>query len=258
MERINDYNQVASALSEWIKNKIENTGHIGAVVGMSGGIDSAVTSVLCKNAFPENTLGLILPCESDREDAEDAHLVADKFSIPCYEISLTDSFRHLLKKYNTINKEMVEHHSFSDKKKMAEANIKPRLRMITLYYYAAQTNSLVVGTDNKSEIKLGYFTKYGDGGVDLAPLGALVKTEVKSLARKLGVPKKIIEKPPSAGLWKGQKDEDELGMSYKEIDRYILKGSATREVKSEVDRLEKKGRHKLNPPLIPNFFNDNA
>ena len=111
-------------------------------------------------------------------------------------------------------------------------------------------NSLVIGTDNRSELKLGYFTKYGDGGIDLAPLGGLVKTEVREIARILDIPEEIITKPPSAGLWEGQTDEQELGISYEELDRYILTGAAPEEVKETVDQLAQKNQHKLEMPDI--------
>ena len=105
---------------------------------------------------------------------------------------------------------------------LAIANLKPRLRMITLYYHANKMNYLVVGTGNKSEAVMGYCTKYGDAGVDLLPLGGLLKSQVRELAKEMGVPSEIIEKPPSAGLWAGQTDEEEMGITYEELDKVIL------------------------------------
>ncbi|HMA60650.1 MAG TPA: NAD(+) synthase, partial [Halanaerobiales bacterium] len=133
----------------------------------------------------------------------------------------------------------------------ALANAKPRLRMVTLYYYAAQNNYLVLGTDNWSELKVGYFTKYGDGGIDLTILGRLVKTEVRELAEHLVVPQEIIDKKPSAGLWQDQTDEDEMGLTYEELDRYILTGEAEPEVKEKIENLSSKNSHKLEPIPIP-------
>lgn len=106
--------------------------------------------------------------------------------------------------------------------KLASANLKPRLRMLTLYYYANNLNYLVAGTGNKSELMVGYFTKYGDGGVDILPIGGLVKAKVRELAGELGIPKEIIDKPPSAGLWDGQTDEEEIGITYEDLDKGIL------------------------------------
>ncbi|GAB6137238.1 NAD+ synthase [Halanaerobaculum tunisiense] len=235
-----DYSHVRDKLVDWIRDQVTEAGCQGAIVGLSGGIDSSVTSVLCNKAFPEDTLGLIMPCYSDPQDAEDAKKVAGQFDIPYQVINLEATYDQLLE---TIGVEESDG--------LATANIKPRLRMTTLYYYASQRNSLVVGTDNRSELKLGYFTKYGDGGIDIAPLGNLVKSEVREVARELGISEEIITKAPSAGLWAGQTDEEELGITYEEIDRYILTGEARAEVKETVDKVAAQNEHKLQLPPIP-------
>ncbi|WP_018248238.1 NAD+ synthase [Orenia marismortui] len=239
-----DYDQMVDKLVEWIQKKVKQAGCNGVVVGLSGGIDSAVTATLCKKAFPENTFGVIMPCYSDPQDAKDAKLVAEKFAIPYQVVDLSTTFDQLLKSIE--GRADVE-------KSMAVANIKPRLRMTTLYYYASIKNSLVVGTDNRSELKVGYFTKYGDGGIDIAPLGNLVKLEVREVASALGIPEKIITKDPSAGLWGGQTDEAEMGITYEELDKYILTGEATPRVKEIVDDLSSKNKHKLEAIPIPKF-----
>lgn len=235
-----DYEAIIEELTDWLRVKITDAGCKGAVVGLSGGIDSSVTAVLCKKAFPENTLGLILPCKSNPQDKKDAVKIAERFDIDYQVHDLEKTFQTL---YKEIGNPKTEN-------KLAVANLKPRLRMTTLYYYANLQDSLVVGTDNLSELKLGYFTKYGDGGIDIAPLGGLVKTEVREIARLLGIPSEIINKPPSAGLWAGQTDEQELGLSYEDIDRYILTGEAPEEVQKIVDRREKQHSHKLESPPI--------
>ncbi|MCK8816712.1 NAD(+) synthase [Natroniella sulfidigena] len=239
-----NYTKLEGQLVDWIRERVEEAGCQGTVVGLSGGIDSAVTAVLCQQAFPENNLGLILPCYSDPQDAEDAKKLAGEFEINYQVFDLAATFDQLL---TTVEGEQEV------TKDMAVANIKPRLRMTTLYYYASKRNSLVVGTDNRSELKIGYFTKHGDGGVDIAPLGNLVKLEVRELAKELGVPKEIISKPPSAGLWSGQTDEEELGISYEQLDNYILTGEAEAEVKEKVERLAVQNKHKLQAPPIPKF-----
>lgn len=239
-----DYNQVENRLKNWLINKIDSAGAKGAIIGLSGGIDSAVTAVLAKKAFEDNTLGIILPCYSNDDDKEDAKLLAEKFNINYKNINLDNVYDEFLK---TIDQNKDSKKSSN----MALANIKPRLRMTTLYYYASLNNYLVIGTDNWSELKVGYFTKYGDGGVDLSPLGRLVKSEVRELAKYLGIPEKIINKKPSAGLWEGQTDENEMGVSYEELDHYILTGEAKEEVRERIDELARKNSHKTEAIPIP-------
>ncbi|HKL13249.1 MAG TPA: NAD(+) synthase [Halanaerobiales bacterium] len=238
-----DYEHVEKSLIEWLKGKVQDAKAEGVVVGLSGGIDSAVSSILAKKTFPNNTLGLIMPCYSNQQDKVDAIKVAKKFNVD-YKIKKLD---HLYDSF----KELVEAGQKESKENLALANAKPRLRMVTLYYYAAQNNYLVLGTDNWSELKVGYFTKYGDGGIDLTVLGRLVKTEVRELAKHLGVPQEIIDKKPSAGLWEDQTDEDEMGLTYEQLDRYILTGNAQLEVKEKIENLSAKNSHKLEPIPVP-------
>jgi NAD+ synthase len=135
------------------------------------------------------------------------------------------------------------------------ANLKPRLRMTTLYFLANTLNYLVAGTGNRSEIAIGYFTKWGDGGVDLLPLGRLTKRQVRGIAEELGVPKTIIDKPPSAGLWAGQKDEEEIGFGYAELDRYLAEGppGAAPALAMRIERLVRGSEHKREMPPVPDF-----
>ena len=125
--------------------------------------------------------------------------------------------------------------------------------MLTLYYLANRLGYLVAGCSNKSELTIGYFTKYGDGGVDILPLGNLVKYQVRELAQHLGIPQEIIDKPPSAGLWEGQTDEGEMGITYEELDRYITTYQASQEVKEKIERAKAINAHKLATPPIPPF-----
>lgn len=234
--------KVTENLTEWIKERVSEADKEGGVVGLSGGLDSAVTAALLYRAFPQNSLGVVLPCESNSADREDAYLVAEKIGIAVEEVVLDEIFQKLLTRLQHIE---------PGQDKIAAANIKPRLRMTALYYLAARREALVIGTDNWSELITGYFTKHGDGGIDIAPLGRLVKTEVRELAHYLGIPEKIINRRPSAGLWKGQTDEDELGMSYEQIDRYILTGEAEKMVEEKVEKLKTNSRHKIEPPPVP-------
>ncbi|WP_456487617.1 NAD+ synthase [Candidatus Alkanophaga liquidiphilum] len=240
--------ELAERISGWIRKQVEVAGARGVVVGMSGGVDSSVTAVLCKRAFPDATLGLILPCFSDPRDVAHAKLVAEKFDIKTRTVDLSPIFASLFR--------MLESREYDGEADIAAANLKPRLRMLVLYYFANKLNYLVVGTGNKSELLVGYFTKYGDGGVDLLPLGGLLKTEVRRLAQALGVPQEIIEKPPSAGLWAGQTDEGELGMSYETLDNILvaletgdLSGCDESEVR-RVQEMMERARHKRESPPV--------
>jgi NAD+ synthase len=177
---------------------------------------------------------------------EDALTIAQQFAIPTVTIALDEVFDSLLKALPDLK--------CDDKtKKLAEANLKPRLRMSTLYYLANRLNYLVVGTSNKSEIAVGYFSKYGDGGVDIIPLANLLKKDVNELAHHLGIPKKIIEKAPSGGLWPGQTDEGEMGVTYKELDQYLAASQASDKIRQKVDAMARASAHKRTLPAVPPF-----
>jgi len=238
-----DTGQLVEKLVLWIRDKVLAAGCKGVVVGMSGGIDSSVVAVLCQRAFPQNMLGVLMPCYSSQEDAEHAQIVAQKFSIPTKTVALDSVFDTLLK---VLPGGRVE----SAGSRLAQANLKVRLRMLTLYYLANQLKYMVAGSSNKSELSIGYFTKYGDGGVDIMPLGSLVKGQVRELARFLGIPQPIVDKPPSAGLWEGQTDEGELGLSYEELDRYLVTGKASNKVREKIESMIAASNHKRLPPPI--------
>ncbi len=234
---------IAERLAEWIRIQTTAAGARGVVLGISGGIDSAVVAGLAVRAFPDTTLGICLPCQTRQEDIDHADLAAKAIG---FEYRTVD----LLPVYDCFKSQLAgdgEHHA------LALANIKPRLRMTTLYYYAQQRNYLVLGTGNRSELTIGYFTKYGDGGADLLPIGGLVKAQVVELAKHLGVPEPIINKPPSAGLWEGQTDEGEIGISYADLDQYILLGKGSNEVKDKVDKMRITTEHKRSPIPIGVF-----
>ena len=238
--------QLANKLIQWIKEQVLEAKKTGTVVGLSGGIDSAVVAVLCKRAFPDTTLAAILPCYSNKMDVIHAYKVAQKFDIRTELINLETV-------YDSLIKLLPQEEQYHSNDKLAQANIKPRLRMTTLYYLAAQLDYLVIGTGNRSEIAIGYSTKYGDGGVDILPLGNLVKRQVKELAAYLEIPREVINKPPSAGLWEGQTDEGEMGLTYNELDRYLTTGEASDIVKTKIETIAAVNAHKRAMPQIPQF-----
>ena len=238
--------ELAEKLVLWIRDTVLAAGCKGVVVGMSGGLDSSPLAVLCHRAFPQDMLGILMPCYNSQQEVEHALAVASQFSIPTRTVMLDSVFDALLKVLPSHKAEPVA-------SRVAGGNLKARLRMLTLYYFANQNNYMVVGSSNKSELSIGYFTKYGDGGIDIMPLGNLVKTEVRELARFLDIPQQIIDKPPSAGLWEGQTDEDELGFSYEELDRYLISGEATDQLRRRIESMIATSHHKRQPPPVARF-----
>lgn len=219
--------KLSKEITDWIKKQVEKSHKKGVLFGLSGGVDSAAVAVLSKLALGDNTLGLMLPCKSNPEDMDCASKLAKKFNVKTKKVALDGIFDEFIKLHPEAGP-------------MAKANLKPRLRMVTLYYFANTLDYLVAGTGNKSELLAGYFTKYGDGGVDILPLGGLFKNEVRSLARELGIPNEIICKAPSAGLWEGQTDEGEMGITYEKLDKTI---KALKENKTE--GIDKETLHKV-------------
>jgi len=241
-----DTEQLVEKLISWIKERVLAAGYKGVVVGMSGGLDSSVLAVLCHRAFPQGMFGVLMPCHSSQEDEEHARAMASKLSIPTKMVVLDAVFNTLLK---ALPSDKVE----PTVSRLAKANLKSRLRMLTLYYFANQLKYMVAGAGNRSELSIGYFTKYGDGGVDILPLGNLVKGQVRELASFLGIPQQIIDKPPSAGLWQGQTDEGELGLSYEELDRYLITGKASGELRGKIESMIATSDHKRLPPPVASF-----
>jgi len=221
----------------WIKQQIKNSGSKGIVMGLSGGIDSAVVAALSKEAVGKNNLlVLFMPCNSNIQDLKDAKLVAKKLSLNSKLVDLSSVYNNFLK-------------VLPGASSLAQGNLKPRLRMSTLYYFANKLNYLVCGTGNKSELLVGYFTKYGDGGVDILPIADLFKHQVRALAQELKIPQSIIIKPPTAGLWHGQTDEGEMGITYNELDDILdrlcnkKKQVASSKV-NKVKKMHKNSEHK--------------
>ena len=222
-----DYASLADEIAGWLRFQMDQAGAARLVLGLSGGIDSAVVCALSTMAAgPSRVIAAIMPIHSRPEDMRDAELVASAFEVIPRLIDLVPAHDALLAAMPGdsaagLEDANVDSDRRSMRRQLALANVKPRLRMTSLYYLPNRFNGLVVGTGNKTELAIGYFTKYGDGGVDVLPLGDLNKAEVRGLALALDVPEAVIDKAPSAGLWEGQTDEAEIGVTYAELDRAL-------------------------------------
>lgn len=236
-----DYKRETEERIAFIKNIMRESGADGIIFGNSGGKDSALVGILCKMAC-ENTVGIIIPCQSKRnfdEDLEDANAIAEKFGIDTKIVDISGLKSLAIR-------------IFGDSTKLTDsaiANIAPRLRMLTLYTIGASENRIVAGTGNRSEIYMGYFTKWGDGAFDFNPIADLTVNEVYEFLEYLGAPQNIIAKAPSAGLFEGQTDEKEMGISYSAIDNYLLNGTATEANLKIIERFHRVSEHKRNLPL---------
>jgi NAD+ synthase len=202
---------VRGMLTKFIHSEITRTGLKRAVLGVSGGIDSALVAYLAVEALgAQNVLGVRMPYKSSSQDSLDhAQLVIDQLDIPSLTIPITEMAGGLINR-------------FPDMSNMRKGNIMARCRMVTLYDQSEAFKGLVIGTGNKTEILLGYSTLYGDSAHALNPIGDLYKAQVRQLSRAIGVPAAIIDKAPSADLWVGQTDEQELGFTYEQADKLLF------------------------------------
>lgn len=240
-----DYKEEFEQRVAYIRGLVETSHSKGIVFGNSGGKDSALVGILCKAAC-DNTVGIIMPCASKRNfglDKDDGNAVAEQFHIETRVIDLTEVRQKELEQLATIT-EMTD---------LAIANIAPRLRMTTLYAVAAAEGRLVAGTGNASEAYMGYFTKWGDGAHDFNPISDLTATEIFEFLEYLNAPRCIIEKAPSAGLFDGQTDEQEMGVTYAAIDRYLMTGEAEERDREIIERFHARSEHKRQP--ISTFVN---
>jgi len=252
MNRIDDYNKLVESISEWIKvyaieNNIEDL-----IIGISGGIDSAVVSTLCARTGLNVVVCNIQIESNEKNDSlakKQIEFLKNNFkNVVSYEINNTIS-------YNEYILNIGEYLPITE---LCKANTKSRLRMVTLYNVASMFSGIVVGTGNKVEdFGIGFFTKYGDGGVDISPIADLYKTEVRQLALCLNIPKEIVDAKPTDGLWDDNRtDEDQIGATYEELEQVmenkIGRSKRMKEVKEIYESYHNKNKHKINP--IPVYF----
>jgi len=253
-----DYDHVVHRITSFIRDSVEGAGAVGVVIGLSGGLDSSVAAALAVRALgADGVVGLILPDSevTPMEDVEDARMLAEGLGIRYVQMDI----REILRAFSRVMP------FYDEGMRIANGNLMARVRMTILYYYANISNRLVCGSSDKSELLIGYFTKYGDGGVDILPIADLYKTQVRELARWLGLPRRICEKPSSPRFWPGHLAEGELGMTYEEIDQilymYVELGKGIEEIVEEtgigrervasvIDRV-RRSLHKRIPPPIP-------
>ena len=244
MNRITDYSKLKTDISDWMVDYMKSSGMNVFVVGVSGGIDSAVVSTLAaETKYNVFALGMPIHQNSEQESLSDAHLkwLSEKYvNVEAVKINLTNTFDTFT---NALERHATNNHAL--------ANTRSRLRMVTLYQFAGQYKGIVVGTGNKVEdYGVGFYTKYGDGGVDIAPIADLYKTEVWELGKHLGVDSRIIEATPTDGLWNdGRSDEDQLGTTYVALEEAMESG--TGDAVKILETFNNMNSHKMNP--IPTF-----
>ena len=250
-----DVEKTKNNITEFVQNKVSEANADGLVVGLSGGIDSTVAAFLaCEAVGKENVFGVVLPSTTTpTEDKLHGTTIAQLLGINYKEMAI-DSILNEFLSVAQLEEDIL-----------AIGNLKARIRMSIIYFYANSKNYLVCGTGNKSEILIGYFTKHGDGACDIEPIGDLYKTNVYELAKYLEIPQEIIDKPPRAGLWNNQTDEDEIGMTYKLLDKILYRfiekeidaDSIAKELDIEVNEVNdiinrvERNQHKTQVPESP-------
>lgn len=238
-----DVKQSIEKRVRWIKDLLASTGAKGVIYGNSGGKDCTLVGALCKLATP-NVLGVIMPCQSSQNygsDRSDAILAGECFGIEQIEVDLSQTKEAIV---NALGSRLGENSISDDALKMAGVNINPRLRMTALYALGQARGYLVAGTGNLDEITLGYFTKWGDGAHDFNPIADLTVAEVYEHLTALNAPKSIIDKAPSAGLYQGQTDEEELGLKYADVDAYLRGEEVDEKVREKIESAKRRSAHK--------------
>ena len=238
--------QYIDVIVKFMQDYLKDSHQDGYVLGLSGGIDSSAVAALALKAVGKEQLHCIMmPINSLEDDLKDAITLAQDLDINYSVIDGSKAFNELVKEFESLGIELDA---------STKGNLKARIRMSILYAYGQKNRMLVLGTDNLDESYVGYFTKYGDGGVDLLPICRLTKEEVRNVASILGVRKELVERVPSAGLYEGQTDEKEMGILYKDLDAYLLGQKVDEEVVNKIERLHRISEHKRVPIPRPEEF----
>ena len=244
-----DLRSYLAYIEKFLKEYLENNHMDTYVLGISGGVDSSLCAALARNAVGKDRLHcLILPINSIKEDEEDALTLVKDLDLKYDIIDASEAFDSYVKEFARNGIEL-------DRSTLG--NLKARMRMSILYAIAQKERGLVIGTDNADERCVGYFTKYGDGACDILPIAHLVKAEVVEASKILGIRSSLAERVPSAGLYEGQTDEKEMGVSYQDLDAYVLGKEVNETAKKRIQYLEKISEHKRNPIPMPEAFNRN-
>ena len=233
-------------IEKFLKDYLDNNGMNCYVLGVSGGVDSSLCAALARNAVGKERLRcLIIPIDSAKEDVDDALTLVKDLDLKYDIIDASETFNSYVRGFKKNGIEL-DHSTLG--------NLKARMRMSILYAIAQKERGLVIGTDNADERCVGYFTKYGDGACDILPIAHLVKAEVVEASKILGIRTSLAERVPTAGLYEGQTDEKEMGVSYKDLDAYVLGKEVNETAKKRIQYLEKISEHKRNPIPMPEPF----
>ncbi|QIW09838.1 NAD(+) synthase [Francisella sp. LA112445] len=241
---VSDYSK---KITKWLKESCLNYPAEGFVIGISGGIDSAVAaSLAAKTDLP--VTALIMPSKNNQDqDMHDAIALINKLNIPHHIVPIQPVYETFLDSTQAFT------NSDNNRQHVIKGNAQARFRMMYLYAYAQQNNRIVIGTDNACEWYMGYFTKFGDGAADILPLVNLKKSQVFELGKYLEVPQNILDKAPSAGLWQGQTDEDEMGVTYSEIDNFLDGKEVSEQALERISFWHNRSHHKRTSALTPKF-----
>lgn len=231
-------------IENFLKEYLENSHCKSYVLGLSGGVDSSLVAAIAKKAVGKDKLYCYaIDIDSNKADVEDAKKVAKELDVNLEIINLSKTYHSYLEELN--GKDFI---------RLTKSNLKVRMRMVALFAFAQEHSGLVLGTDNLDERYVGYFTKYGDGAADVLPIVYLTKNEVREAAELYGVSKALAHRVPTAGLFEGQTDEGEMGVTYKDLDNYLLGGKVEKTVEERIEHLHRISEHKRAPIPTPKEF----